>query len=164
MKLTELRKLAQYLGFVDRMQALDFALGPSGFWFYRKRDEYIDVFDFWMKSSMKWVQVPLVCLSEDIVVHCDMKEFPRGFNKGMPIYSGAFISKDGVEIGGGPWKVSSEEEVTNSLNELADVIESNVDPWFRRINSREALFSSFSERFRLTDEGRKIKEQLGLGV
>ena len=160
MNLTKLKKLSSETGFKERVEGLGFFQGPDAFWFYRNRGGFTDVIVFWIKSSKKWVEVPLVCVSDEIVSHCDMSEFPKGFTKGIPIYTGAFISKNGVEIGGGPWKIADEDTASESLNKLAMVIESDVDPWFKSIDSNQKLFQSFSDRFKETEEGMRLKKVL----
>ena len=87
---SSLRKIVEASGFASQMRELEFELGPSHVWFYRLRGDFIDWFGFWPKSSGRWADVPVVCLKYDLVSHCDMSTFPRGFQNGIPVWTGAF--------------------------------------------------------------------------
>ncbi|WP_296062502.1 hypothetical protein [uncultured Amphritea sp.] len=135
----ELKKDAKKLGFISNMEGLGFKLGPTGFWFYRERGEFIDVIDFWMKSSMKWVEVPVICFIKDKVKHCDMAKFPKGFTTGMPCLSRMFAGRLGFEISGVPWKVADSETIKYTFNQLLELIKEEVDPWFKALDSKEKI-------------------------
>ena len=117
MTLTKLKKTAKDCGFSDKMEALGFILGPSGFWFYRQRREFLDVFDFWLGSSGKWVEVPVVCYVDELITHYDMAKFPKGFTKNLSCLTNLWASRDGFGYSSDAWKVSDEVVIKASFLE-----------------------------------------------
>lgn len=160
---TELRKYAKSFGFIDKMSALGFELGSSGFWFYRLREGYIDYVGFWISSSKNWVTIPVTCLKYDLVSHCDMDKFPKGFEKGMPFYSSTFINEEhGVEIGAEAWKIKNIVDIEASLEVLYGLVELSADVWLKNIDSNQKLYDSYCGRFKDSEKSKEIRELLGL--
>ena len=160
----ELKKHAKDIGFVEKMEMLGFKLGPDSFWFYRKRDGFIDYISFWVKSSGVFMGVPVICLKEELVKHCDMNKFPKGFNVDIPFYSSTYLNEEcGVEIGHDPWRIKTPQEIKESLDELYQLVVSSAVPWFKHINSNEKLWESFTLNFRektSTSEVINLREKL----
>ena len=98
-RLVDLRNQGIENNFVLNMLSYDFVLGPTGFWFFRLRGDYIDYFDFWIKSSGDFTTIPVTCLKRSLIDHCDMKKFPKSFDRNIPIWGDSFINKNGIEIG-----------------------------------------------------------------
>ena len=138
----ELKKEVKKLGFISKIEGLGFKLGPSGLWFYRDRGEFIDVIDFWMKSSMKWVEVPVVCFIKDDVSHCDMSKFPKGFTNNMSALSNMFAGRRGFEMLGSPWKVSDDEAIKTTFQNLFELLRNDVVPWFNALDTRAKVLES----------------------
>jgi hypothetical protein len=156
-----LRKLAQSSGFTIDMLKLGFSIGPSGLWFYRLRDDYIDFFEFWIKSSGNFATVPVTCLKIDLIDHCNMKEFPKGFTQGIPIWGDAFINDEyGIEIGGDPWSIKSEDDVLKTFKGITFLFYTGVNEYFTNIDSDRKLYESLSVRAKETQDGSKIKLKL----
>ena len=137
----ELKKSAKALGFITKIEGLGFRLGPSGLWFYRERGEFIDVIDFWMKSSMKWVEVPVVCFIKDQVTHCDMSKFPKGFTNNMSALSSMFAGRRGFEVLGSPWKVT-DETIETTFSDLFKLLKNDVIPWFNALDTKSKVLES----------------------
>lgn len=153
----QLKKYANQSGFVDHMGTLGFTLGPDSFWFFRRRGELIDLVAFWIKSSGNWVKIPVACLVGEIALGYDMNRFPKGFLKSAPMITDAYISKGGVEIAGQAWRISNDEFIAKMFDELLSIMTSQVDTWFRSIDSREKIYTSMSERMRESELGGKVK-------
>ena len=157
----DIRKKAEKILFINKLQNLGFDIGKDGFWFYRLRDGYIDYIGFHLKSSRSYMAVPVTCLKCSIISHCDMKEFPVGFEKEMPFYSSTYINEEyGVEIGSDPWKIETESDIEESLNNIYELIESSADKWFREIDSDVKLYNSFTINFRKSDKAKELKKIL----
>jgi hypothetical protein len=138
----ELKKEAKKLGYVTRIEDLGFKLGPSGLWFYRVRGEFIDVIDFWMKSSMKWVEIPVICFIKSEVSHCDISKFPKGFTNNMSATSNMFAGRDGFEVLGRPWKVSDAESIETTFQNLFELLKNDVVPWFNTLDTQAKVMES----------------------
>jgi len=145
------------------MERLGFKLGPNSFWFYRERGGFIDYLDFWMKSSGCYVTIPVMCLKTSLIMHCDMENFPKNFNKGIPFYSSTFINEDyGVEIGGDPWDVSTESDIENMLNESLELLSDSGEKWWKAINNDTDFYESFTINFKESNNADIIKEKLDI--
>jgi hypothetical protein len=153
----ELRKYAEEFELIEELKDLGFLLSPSALWFYRKRDGFIDYIGFEVKSSGAFMSIPVICLKEQFVDHCDMSKFPRGFTKGIPFYSSTYLNrKYGVEIGHNPWKISSVEQIKTTFHESLSLIKSNADPWFKAIDSNEKLWESYTLNFRENTQSENV--------
>ncbi len=160
-KLSEIKQYSHAFGFAEQMHELGFSEGPNDLWFYRRRGDYIDVFLFWLKSSENWVSVPVTCLKYDLIDHCDMTEFPKGFASGVPIFTDSYINEEyGVEIGSDPWKVKDEKSIKITFDEIYKLFIESVDDWFKSINTDQQLFDSFSLNMKESESGMQYKEKL----
>lgn len=158
--ISRLKNKSLDLGFTKIIEDLGFTLSPNGFWFYRKRGEYVDFIGFWISSSENWMDVPVICLKYDLIDHCDKGEFPKGLDKDIPFYSSTFINEEyGVEIGSDSWKIKEESDVEESLSELRDLM-GNAMNWFENINTDEKLYMSFTENFRESVKADELKKIL----
>lgn len=160
-KMSEIKKKAKELGFVEEMERLGFTLGPGDLWFYRFRGEYLDVIAFWGDSSQEWVDVPIVCYRKDLVDFCDMSEFPRKFVGKMHLYSSAFVNEDGVEVGAPlSWKVATDAEMEKTFSALEQLIKAKADGWLKNIDSDEKLWESIAVVVQEGSYGQKMKKLL----
>jgi hypothetical protein len=161
--LSELRKIAKSNGFIEKMSELGFEIGSSGLWLYRVRSDYIDYLSFSLNSSKNFVTVPVICLKASIIDHCDMSEFPKGFNNGIPFYSSTYINEEyGVEIGGEAWCVETQEDVDRTFSELLCLVQSSADIWFQNINTDQKFYDSFTINFKGSETAERIKARLNL--
>lgn len=158
-----LSEAAKAIGFVDKMKTLGFELGPTGFWFYRRREKFIDFIDFWIKSSGNHMTVPVSCLKFEILENYDENQFPKDFQAHAPIYSDAFINEEfGVEIGGDPWRIKTADDIVESLNEIFAMVIDSADSWFKNIDSDKKLYESFSIRMQETEKGEMLRKLLAV--
>jgi len=124
------------IGFIGDLEGLGFVVGPAGFWFYREREELIDVIDVWRKSSGKWIgkwiEVPVITYHRKIVEKkkgYDFSNFPKKFhNLGKP--ADYCIAKDGINYPCS-WRVGDNAEIENSFKQIAAVIKEHGDAWKR---------------------------------
>ena len=149
-------------GFILKMEKLGMHFGPDQFWFYRFRQDYLDIIAFWINSSKSFVTIPIICFKTDLIDHCDMEKFPRGFINGMSSLSSAFVNYNGISIGGDSWKIKAEEDVNISVKEIYKVIEEKGNPWLLNINDDKNLWDSIPMRIQQGNFGQALKEKLNL--
>jgi len=129
-------------------------------WFYRERSPFIDVILFWISSTGNFVTLPVECLKRELIDHCNMDDFPEDFDSNIPFMSERFVSDEGVEIGGTPWKVKDEASSRESFEELFGVISTEVDKWFKVITTDESLYYSYSINMQEKPRGAAMKAKL----
>ncbi len=165
----KLRTKAIDLEFDKYMEVLGFTLGPDEFWFYRWRGSILDVIDFWVGSSGKFVKVPILCCNEKIFSiykdwQPDFSVFPSNFTHGLALFSDRYINQEyGVEIGADPWSIQSDQDIIRMFSELEIQIKENADPWFKQFIDNATLYESFSIRCQKSEFGQKVKKLLAEG-
>jgi hypothetical protein len=160
--LSEIKNYAKDKGYVNAMEELGFSLGPDKFWFFRKRGDYLDTLSFWLSSSKIVVTTPIDCQRFDLLNHCDLTRFPKGFTKGYGICSDCFLEDDGLMYAGWSWLVETQEQMEESVDKIFKVFKIHGEPWLAEITDDEKMFNSYSLRFRETETGEKLKKYLNL--
>lgn len=159
--IAQLRKIAKTSGFETEMKAIGFSMGPSGLWFYRERNGYIDFFEFWPSSTSNYVRIPVTILKRSIVKHCDMSTFPKGFNKQIPIYTDSGIDEnDGVQIGMSSWSIKRDSDVLKMFSDLVNLFKNSVNTYFLNIDNDKKLYDSISIRCKESQTGIDLKNAL----
>ncbi|WP_028116275.1 hypothetical protein [Ferrimonas senticii] len=157
----ELSVIAKNVGFIEKIETLGFKLGPKQFWIYRERGNFIDYIGLQLSRSKCYVNVPITCFKKSLIEHCDMSQFPKGFNNGWPTYSSTCLKKYyGVEIGNDPRKVETPKDIEAMFNELLINIVNDGDPWLKNIDSDRKFYESFTVVFKESEEGQKLKDIL----
>jgi len=159
--LSEVKKEAINLGFVEFMESFDFMNAPTGFWFYRFRGDYLDYIGFTLKSSCEWMSVPITCIRYDILSEYNMDFFPKGFQNSAPFYSSTYINEDyGVEIGADSWCVKTTSDIEKSIELIKVQITKSANNWCKKINSNIKLYESFTINFKESENAQVIKRKL----
>lgn len=165
MKLSEINKHLKESGqFIEDLKQLNFERGPSGVWFYRFRGAFLDVLAFWVSGSGRHLEVPVVCFKADLVEHCDMSTFPKGFIRDMPNISQTYVSKneDGISKNQSPWRILNIEELSVTLELLSTTIINKIDPWLCEVNSDKEFFDRLTRQSIDKGYGHRIKDKLNL--
>lgn len=162
MKLGEIKKLAKQTGFFEELETIDFSAGPSSFWLYRDRGEFLDVLSVSVYSTGSFFEVAVVCFKKELIDHCDMDLFPKGFYKHMRIISELYVSETKGLDSSTAWSCKSESEAITSLQKIAIIIKESADPWFQRITSDSAFFDSIAKGLRNREWGINLASKLNL--
>lgn len=160
--ITQIKKYIQDKGYIEQMEGLGFSLGPNELWFYRKRGAYLDTFSFWLKSNQIAVTTPIDCQRIDLIEHCDMSQFPKGFTKGYGICSDCFLDDEGFAYASWGWLVKTQEYMEESVDSIFEIFFEHGEPWLAIITNDEKMFHSYSLRFRETEAGEELKRKLNL--
>ena len=159
----EIKKYGSEFGFTQAVTDLGFMLGPSGYWFYRKRAEFIDFVDIWRKSSGEWIQISMPVYVSEMIDGYDMSDFPEGFLSRLKNPSGTFLDEHEVSASG-VWKVGTREDAKRSFESASQAVASHGEQWFRSINTREALYSSIEEQVKEGPAGLRLRKALGINA
>lgn len=158
----QLKSYAQEVGFVKKIESMGFTLGPDEFWFYRRRGDFLDLFLFWLDSSKKYVTTPIDCQKFNLIEHCNMELFPKGFSKNFGLCSDLFIEEEELIFASHLWEVETDEEMEESLDDILLIFEKHALPWFNNIIDDKKMFYSYSLRFQETTSGEELKKQLSI--
>jgi len=156
---SELKKYGIEFGFIKKLEMAGFQLG-DGFWFYRKRPPFIDLVLFWISTTKKFTTIPIICMKEDLIDHCDMSNFPKNFTLDIPFLSERFLNDEGVEIGGDSWNIKSRDEIKSTFQDLEKLICKEANTWFESIDSDHALYESYSQNMQESEQGQRMKKLL----
>jgi len=159
---TKLKKYSDEFGFTKELEKLGFQLGPNKFWFYRHRGEYLDLIVFWISSSKIYMTVPIDCQKIDIIKHCDMTNFPKGFMKNFGLNSDCFIDDEDLSYAGWDWEIETKSEVKITLSEILKLIKCHAENWFQNITTDKKMFYSYSLRMQESEFGQELKNELNI--
>jgi len=109
--IAQLKKEVKKLSFVSEIESRGFSLGPNGFWFYRSRNEILDIIDIYVASSGNWASIRVSPFIKKNLNHCDMSLFPKGFMKGLSDPYVKYKTEEGVEHPWHKWPVKDEVSI-----------------------------------------------------
>ncbi|WGO98116.1 hypothetical protein QFX18_19095 [Saccharophagus degradans] len=139
--LAQLKKYGNDLGFTQSMKSLGFFVGPNGYWFYRRREEILDVICFSIGSCGAWTLPSVALFVDEMVEDYNMNLFPKGFTNQLSYINSLSITEEGIEHPWHKWEVRDESSAKKSFNCISTIMNQSGDAWFKEIKTRADLWN-----------------------
>lgn len=143
--LAKLKNQVSELSFIHDMEYLGFSLGSSGFWFFRRRGDVLDVAVISVGSSGHWAKLSISPFIEEQFDQYDMNNFPKGFLKVHSNPLSTYLTKNGVEHPWHEWNVKEHNNIVESFNKLSELMIKKGDAWLKAIKTKNDVLTLLSQ-------------------
>lgn len=155
---TGLKKLFKSMGFLAELESLGFQLGPTRFWVYRRRGQFVDSIYLSTWTSGNTLRVKVNCNNEKLLNQksYDISNLPKGFEEiGSVVFR--YLGEKGLEYSHESWSLRTDEDIKATMVNVLEGIKKYADSWLRSIDSDEKLFDQLPPHVKKED-GQKYRK------